>query len=277
MRSERIASTLAALALGVACSSNPPQTTSDASADVTYYQGGDGDVYAWNDAAGACQPASAAAFAPVKITPVVNPICTDAQIAGMVSQCFDPSLPDKTACTAWKAIPENANCLGSCPVASDIAASSWGPLVKITTPGTIEFWNFGGCVATMDPSPAAQACGDALDAQLECEAYACATNCPIPTTQTADAGAIISAEEAFINCTYAADSGPCASWVKAVTDCVAALPATSPARFCVDGTLLSGDPTSFDPAAEKLFGAQCGGAPPSDAGTSDGSTDAPSD
>ncbi len=277
MRRDRflVTASTAALVLGAACSSNTPGA-GDASADVTYYQGGDGNVYAWNDAAGACQPAPTDAFSPVKITPLVNPVCTDAQITSLVTQCFDPSLPDNTACTAWKAIPENSSCLTGCPIASDITSSSWGPLVKITNPGTIEFWDYGSCVALMDPSPAGQACADAIDAQLECESYACTTNCPIPTTATDDAGTIRNDQRAYIDCTYAADSGPCASYVKAVTDCVAALPANAPERFCIDGTLLSRDPTSFNPAAEKLFGAQCGGAPPPDGGTDSGPTDASS-
>ena len=275
------------LLFAAACSSTPA-STSDAAADVTYYQGGDGNVYAWNDAAGICQPSPTGAFTPVKITPLVNHVCTDAQITGLVTQCFDPSLPDNTACQAWKAVPENEACLTSCPIATNIAPmpattnppptpmSPWGPLVKIENPGSLELFDLGTCVAMADPSPAGQSCGDALNAQLECEYYACAANCPIPT-DTSDAGALRSAEYAYQNCTYAADSGPCASYVKAAIDCVAALPANAPELFCVDGTLLSGDPALFDPAAEKLLGAQCGGATPTDAGTSDaGPSDAPS-
>ena len=248
----------------VACSSNPTTSTRDASVDVTYYTGGDGNVYTWNDAASACQPLSTDTFVPVKIAPAVDAACTDAQIVGLVTQCFDPSLPDNTACTAWRADPSNLACLNSCPIVSNIAASPttgnpppppvgpWGPLVKITNPGILEFIDLGTCVATADPSPTGQVCADALNSQLECEYFACAGNCPIPS-DTSDASALVSAEEAYRSCTLAADTGPCASYVSAVTTCVSALPANAPELFCVDGTLLSGDPTTFDPAAEKIL------------------------
>ncbi len=267
---------LALMTSVVACSSNPTTPTSDASVDVTYYTGGDGNVYASNDAASSCQPQSTDTFSPVKIAPVVSPACTDDQIVGLVTQCFDPSLPDNTACTTWRADPNNLACLDSCPIVSNIAASPttgnppppavgpWGPLVKITNPGVLEFFDFGTCVATADPSPAGQACAEALNAELQCEYFACAGNCPVPS-DTSDAGALISAEEAYRSCTLAADTGPCASYVGTVTTCVSALPANAPELYCVDGTLLSGDPTTFDPAAEKLFRGQCGGAV-SDAG-----------
>lgn len=239
--------------------------SSDAGVDVTYYTGGDGSPYAWNDAAGSCQPLSTAGFTAKPITPVVNHACTDAQITGYVTQCLDPSLPDATACLAWKAVPENAACLASCPVVSDVGATSWGPYVRAGSPGTLNFTDIGACVALMDPSSTGQACAAALETLLQCEVAACAGSCPIEAADSgADAGAIYDEKVALIYCTYAADSAECATQVKAVTDCVPNVAAS--ARFCVDGTLSSGDPKSANPAHEKIIGAQCGGAP-SDAGT----------
>ena len=287
MRNERFWVTVSILTVGAAlwaaCSDHSSESTAGAAGtsgtSITYYTGSDGSVYDWNDAAGPCQPARADAFKPVKIAPLVNPVCTDDQINGLVTQCYDPSLPDSSACDAWKAVPDNQSCLTSCPVSTPIApgaisgnppptpAGPWGPLVKLENPGKIQFFDLGTCVALMDPSAAGQACADAINTELECEYYACAANCPIPTSATADPSTIIAAKEAYIYCTYAADSGPCASYVKPVADCVAALPPEAPELFCVDGTLMSGDPSSFNPAAAKLLGAQCGGAPPSDAGT----------
>ena len=240
-------------------------TSSDAGVDVTYYTGGDGSVYAWNDAAPACQPLSTEGFTPKTITPVVNHACTDAQVTSYVTQCLDPSLPDNTACLAWKAVPENAACIAACPVVTDITASAWGPFVRAGSPGTLTFYDTGACVALFDTSSTGQACATALYAQLQCEIAACATPCPIEAADSgADAGAIYNDDVAFIYCTYAADSAECASQVKAVTDCAPNVAAS--ARFCVDGTLRSGDPKSADPVLEKFIGAQCGGAP-SDAGT----------
>lgn len=255
----------------VACSSTPTASTDAQAADVTYYSG-DGNVYEWNDAAGPCQPAATAGFMPMHITPVVNPVCTDAQIQGVVTSCYDPSLPDNTACTAWKAIPANQACLDACPFVSDVTATSWGPLVRIRNPGTFELFDIGACIAMADPSAKGLACADALNAQLECEAFACTGGCPIPTADSgADSGAIQNAEIAFQSCTFAADSGPCAAYVTAVNECVPTVAAA--ATFCVDGTLLSGDPMTFDPAIEKLFGAQCGGAPTPEGGMADAPAD----
>lgn len=92
----------------------------------------------------------------------------------------------------------------------------------------------------------------------------CAANCPIPVD--ADASATEDADIAFQNCTLAADSGPCMSYANAAIACTAALPVSGPGEFCLDGTLLSEDSASFDPAFEKLIGDQCGGKPSPDAG-----------
>jgi hypothetical protein len=239
--------------------------SNDAGIDVTYYTGGDGSPYAWNDAAGSCQPLSTEGFTSKPITPVVNHACTDAQVTGYVTQCLDPSLPDNTACLAWKAVPQNAACIAACPVVSDFSASSWGPFVRVGSPGTLTFYDTGTCVALMDPSSSGQACAAALETQLQCEVAACTAPCPIEAADSgADAGAIYNDLLAFVYCTYAADSAECATQVKAVTDCAPTV--AQNARFCVDGTLRSGDPKSAIPALEKFIGAQCGGAP-SDAGT----------
>ena len=235
----------------VGCSSTPSAPVSDASEDFAYYSG-DGNLYAPNDAAPACQPVSTAGFSPAKITPLVNPVCTNAQVVGLVTQCFDPSLPDRTACTAWKADPNNEACLTTCPVATDIGASSWGPLVKTSNPGVIEFFDLGACVALMDPSPAGQACATALEGEMQCEHAACAPSCPLPATTTQ------AAIDAYQNCMFAADSSECASYVATAAKCASTI--APGALFCVDGSLQSGDPTSFDSAAEKLLTAQCGGA-----------------
>ncbi|HEY2368856.1 MAG TPA: hypothetical protein VGH87_20815 [Polyangiaceae bacterium] len=240
-------------------------SSADAGVDVTYYTGGDGGVYAWNDAAGECQPLSTDGFTAKTITPVVNHVCTDAQVTGYVTQCLDPSLPDDTACLAWKAVAENAACVAACPVVTDVSATSWGSFVRVGSPGTLTFNDLGACVALMDPSQVGQACAAAIDAQLQCENAACVTQCAIETPDSgADAAAIYNDELALVYCTYAADSAECASQVKAVTDCAPNVAAS--ARFCVDGTLSSGDPATANPAHEQLIGAQCGGAP-ADAGT----------
>jgi hypothetical protein len=239
----------------------------------------DSNPYAYNEAAPSCQPAPPDRFEPTKVAPVKNPACTAAQVTGMVTQCFDPFTGTGSACSTWRADAANEACLAGCPVISMFAAAPalsnpppppkgpWGPLVEIVSDASIVFLNLGGCVAASDPSPAAQSCADAMNAQLECEYYVCAGNCPIPTS--VDASTVQAAEGAFQNCTLAADSGPCMAYANAANACIAKLPAGGPAEFCLDGSLLSGDSVTFDPAFEKLVGDQCGGKPAPDAGPPD--------
>jgi hypothetical protein len=239
----------------------------------------DSNPYAWNEAAPSCQPSSPADFVPVKVAAVKNPVCTAAQVTGIVTQCFDPDTGTSTACAAWKAVAENQACMESCPVISDYAktaatsspppppAGPWGPLIEVVSLSSIQLLNLGGCVAASDPSAAAQACADSMNAQLECEYYVCAGNCPIPTTD--DAMVFVGAEEAYQNCALAADSGPCLGYANEANACIGALPSTTPAEFCLDASLLSGDPVTFDPAFEKLIGNQCGGKAETDAGPPD--------
>jgi hypothetical protein len=279
---------------GEACSSSSGTMTADSgkldtSRDSTEFidtsmPPRDANVYAWNDAAPPCQPASAAGFSPVMVAPVMNPVCTAAEVAGLVTQCFDPVTATTAGCAAWRAVAENMACLADCPVTSSYAAAPavhnpppppkgpWGPLVRITSESSITFLNLGGCVAAADPSSAAQSCANALNAQFECEYYACAANCPIPVT--ADASVTEDADGAFENCMLAADSGPCRAYANAADACTGALRATSPAEFCLDGSLLSADSASFDPSFEKLIGDQCGGKTSPEGGSSDAPTDA---
>jgi hypothetical protein len=238
----------------------------------------DTSPYAYNDAAPPCQPSSAAGFEPVKVAPVKNPVCTAGQVAGVVTQCFDPFTGTTAACSAWTSVAANKACMDGCPITSKFAGGPalanpppppkgpWGPLVEVLSEGSMVFLNLGGCVAAADSSAAAQSCADALNTQLECEYYTCAGNCPV----SADAGASQTDQNAFQNCMMAADSGPCATYATAGNACVAALPAGGPAEFCLDGSLLSGDSVTFDPAFEKLVGDQCGGKPAPEGGTEAG-------
>ena len=83
----------------------------------------DASTYAWNDAAPSCQPSSPAGFAPVAVAAVKNHACTTAQVAGVVTQCFDPSTATGSTCATWSAVVENHACLDGCPVISAIASA----------------------------------------------------------------------------------------------------------------------------------------------------------
>jgi hypothetical protein len=285
-----VALALLGVALAPACSassapasgadSGPTMAAKDATQTIdTVMPPRDANPYAYNEAAPPCQPASPAAFSPTAVSPVRNPICTEAQIAGLVTACFDPLLATDAACATWRAVAANENCLEDCPVISAFAASPalhnpppppegpWGPLVEVESQSGIVLLNYGGCVAAADPSSAAQSCAAALNAELECEYYVCAANCPIPFD--ADAAVESAAQEAYNDCMLSADSGPCRAYASAAEACTAALPATSPATFCVDGSLASNNSASFDPAWEKFIGNQCGGKPGQDGGEPD--------
>jgi hypothetical protein len=239
----------------------------------------DSSPYAWNDSAPSCQPASPSGFSPVAISPAKRAVCTAGQIADLTTDCYAPGATS-AACAAWHGDVANMMCFDACPVVSTFAASPalknpppspsgpWGPLVSIVTSSSITFVNLGGCLAAADPSSAAQDCAQAINAQFECEYYACAANCPIPSE--ADASTTEDALGAFQNCMLSADSGPCASYASAADACEAKIPASSPGEFCLNGSLLSANPVSFNPAFEQLVGDQCGGKPSSDGGPDDG-------
>ena len=174
---------------------------------------------------------------------------------------------------------ENHACLDGCPVISAIASAPalqnpppaptgpWGPLVEVVSHGSMTFVNIGGCVAAADPSAAGQACAGAINAQLECEYYVCAANCPIP--ETADASATNGAEQAFENGMPPPTPVRARRTPRPRMPAFPALPADAPEQYCLDGSLLSQDSVSFDPAFEELIGDMCGGKPRPDGGPED--------
>ncbi len=219
-----------------------------------------------------CQPGTLAGFTATPIAAVNNPgACTSGQVNSMVTQCLDPT-STQASCLAWQGVTANEDCLTNCPVFSTYSATNvtpgvspppamgpWGPFIAVLNPGESDFFNLGACVTLADPTQ--QPCGDALTEQLECEYYACASNCSIPAPP-ADPTA---AETAYNDCAIAADgcpasgngpcTGVCGGYVNTVSSACGNV--TGPALFCLDGSLSSTSSPTADPSLEKLIKQQC--------------------
>jgi hypothetical protein len=127
----------------------------------------------------------------------------------------------------------------------------------------VDYLDIGGCVILADPSQAA--CGRTIADLLQCGLAACAANCPQPGTGAS--GPAAQAEyQALSNCETSIDYTGCAQYFNGAAQCIGAIPAGSPARFCIDGSLSSSNATTRESAFEKFVTQQCG---QSDAGAPD--------
>jgi hypothetical protein len=182
--------------------------------------------------AGACAaPASVTGFSPVSIQPYVNAACTSTQAQNIIESCFITQ--SSSGCMAARtAAPGCDNCLegsnyggltdggavGIEPGAAvPPAVGPWGALISIgwvgDTEGLINL-NQGGCIATADPTFAS--CGTAINNVVECETFACASQCEVTASQAS--------LTAYQNCTEAADMGACASYITASNTACASVP-----------------------------------------------------
>jgi hypothetical protein len=168
----------------------------------------DGDTC---DAAGQCGPGvvtSAPAYVPP--APTQQGVCTPQQIDDYFNNCFSATASNYS-CNAWLSDPDagvaNQTC-ASC-VFTDSTAGAWGPFVYFVQVQNVDF-NFGGCMAVLDPSQ--NACAESVELDQECDYAAC--------PQCFDVNALY-------QCMAVADSVPCA--------CASYAQATGCANGEVDG------------------------------------------
>ncbi len=210
--------------------------------------------------------------------------CSDAQLTSLVASCFTKT-SSFAMCNAWLHDPNNQTCFGCWQ--GPVSAAMWAPFVYARTPGETDYVNIGGCVALADP--AQLACGQAIQAEFECEMQACLNACPIPAEPspsadggeggapdagTFDAAVVEGAVQNLYACFNYVDQTGCSRYVQAVAACAPALEDAGPAAFC----FVANNDTN---ALKQLFTLACGGAPadggpPPDA--ADGAaSDAPAD
>jgi hypothetical protein len=232
--------------------------------------------------AGVCLPADVWDFKPVPVTPAVQHVCTPSQIHDLVMACYDPSATNAT-CQAWTGNPSNGVCYNSPCLDSNYSNTmvtpgmnpvptpqpSWGAFATLfdTTNGYDTFDDLPGCIMLADPSQAK--CGQAFAAFLQCAVAACGANCPLPNPSESNAAFAATGTEVQ-NCFTAAWKSVCQAYSLASERCLAALPSSSPAQFCLDGSLFSSNAAIYDAANEKLINLQCG---EPDAGARDAGVD----
>ncbi len=144
-------------------------------------------------------------------TPAENVVATDCLIpVSDAGVCPGPGAPDGgTPC---------AQCLFT-----PAGASAWGafldlrPLTAVgaTTTTILDLYNFGGCVALVDPSPAGKACGTALDELTQCELASCLPSCPITSTQDVAGTDALVGSTTSVGCLGNADNTVCVTYANA--------------------------------------------------------------
>src|SRR5215472_19049032 len=140
-----------------------------------------------------CGPSDLSSFS-ASYKPPIGPnlgVCSDAQLTNLLADCFQ-SNSTRATCSVWLDDPNNLPCFNCWrgPVTSPM----WAPFVYANSPGETDYINIGGCVALADPS--ALSCGQAIQAELECELAGCLTACPVPSPQAQDAGTADAAADA---------------------------------------------------------------------------------
>jgi hypothetical protein len=252
------ASLVAVLALGAGCSSSSPATgPGDADAE---HKDATAEAAPPVDA-GPCKPASTAGFKPAKVTPVVQPACSDAQIMAFIGECYSSDATEET-CSTWLASPSNflcrANCLiteyGETPAIPGATPPpkpqpSWGPIVAVVNQGETDLLNVGACLAVADPT--SSACANALMDELQCEYDACAAvpGCSVPTEPTLPK--VKSTQMALEACFTSAGQGSCASYATTMKAACAGA-STGPGKFCFSAA-------TDDTSLTKMLTQQCGG------------------
>jgi hypothetical protein len=168
----------------------------------------------------ACAPESSAGFAPSWKPPAPHaPKCSTQMLDDLWAGCLAPDATQAScdSLTGANAPQANKDCL-ACLVTSSNAAA-YGPIVAY--PDYVWF-NLPGCVALADP--ANEACARALQADDQCDAYACVRRCPITDDAT---------YMTYLGCLQAADGLACAckSYGDA-TSCADAEAQGGPAKVC---------------------------------------------
>jgi hypothetical protein len=167
---------------------------------VTVPTGNGGAMACAAPVTGTCGPGSLAGFTATSPPPtgLHQGKCTPAQSQAVYDGCLGANATNVT-CTA--AVNANGACYAC--IFTDQSASSWGPVVN--TAGNVANLNVGGCLTLLEPCNAA--CGATLEEDLECEEFACGTNCPI-TSSAASSTAYAGCASSIDSC----DPNGCATY-----------------------------------------------------------------
>jgi len=181
-------------------------TTSDGGAGAGG-QGGSG-------ASGACSPQPLDSFTPTWTPPeaIYQERCTDAEVDGLVDDCFNGTT---AACDAAKAAAADCwDCL-----LSDYSDSTWGPIFDASAELGFVDRNWPGCVAHAEGDLSANGCGAKAAAYWDCRHASCAECLPVSAfTFNEDLAALNACGTAATQ-----EGAPCESYAEELETCAATL------------------------------------------------------
>jgi hypothetical protein len=140
--------------------------------------------------------------------------CTAGDLTQLRATCFDPATSDRTACAAWGA--GHPGCF-DCALSSE-GDGEWGPLVAVDRGNEVDLSNVGGCIAVL--SPANEACGEKVQAELQCILRACGRCEVAPAADYQERQADV---ESLNGCFDAALKGTCSSYAAASSACLSSV------------------------------------------------------
>jgi hypothetical protein len=99
--------------------------------------------------------------------------CSSMQISSFISACVPPSGGSPSTCKTW--VQANTKCASCITPTNDAGMGQNTGAMLFDTNGNLVEYNFGGCIALIDPTSSGVACAQALDADLRCADFACAS------------------------------------------------------------------------------------------------------
>jgi hypothetical protein len=233
---------------GPACSSSsgpPPVPKKDAGADTSspVDTGSPLDVLGESMKLKACMPpTSLPGFTAVIHKRPSQLVCTPEIFDQLMTACLNPATQTAADCTAaLSAFPGSMNCFYQCmttqflPSNAGVASDAWGGIVQRQDQPGLFFFNYGGCVAALDPSAEGQRCAKDGEGLLECQAQSCST-CTVPSSPSS------AQVTAYDDCEM---SSPCSSYTTmGESDCASNYPGMGPASGCLQAEITIESPTS---------------------------------
>jgi hypothetical protein len=96
--------------------------------------------------------------------------CTSMEISALIAACVPPSgSPSK--CQGWT--PSNARCAACAMPTNDAGVGQNTGAMLFDVRGNLVDYNFGGCVALVDPTSTGLDCAQTLDTYVQCIDFAC--------------------------------------------------------------------------------------------------------
>jgi len=96
--------------------------------------------------------------------------CTSMEISAFISACVPPG-GNPSTCANWT--PSNARCAACVMPTNDAGIGQNTGAMLFDVRGNLVDYNYGGCVALIDPSSNGLTCAQTLDTYVQCIDFAC--------------------------------------------------------------------------------------------------------